>query len=395
MPCSVIIMPIAAPSPSGSRPSSAYGGAGAPLRLLRLGDAVLLRCFPGRDQGLAGEADAAQLAGHSLTAPPGAPSSGRAARPGGRSVPDAAPPGRAGGPLVQLLQPRRQQVLGYALPRRAGGRRRGGDGVRAVGLCRNQGRPCSDRNARRASASASCVRPSTARASAWYSPTACCAACNAVNADASAAACGIGLQGGYPGDRQQLLPRGDAVTDSRAGPGDAGRDAARIAQIGGPGRRQKTGLTDQCLSLTAVVARLAQPGRPTAPAVLARQRLADHVGGRGLTLAVRLLGCCHTDRIAPGPLRAGLLRAGLLLTPREALRLDGRVLAQPLLRGRGGARRQSGRAAPGRCPRRSGRGGPAASALPCRFPSRPRRTQGGSLSCALACSFSPSGGHAH
>ncbi|MFL4909394.1 hypothetical protein ACJ6WF_40980 [Streptomyces sp. MMS24-I2-30] len=48
-------------------PVAPYDRGGAPLRLLG-GGAVLLRRFPGRDQGLPREVDAAQL-GHAITAP--------------------------------------------------------------------------------------------------------------------------------------------------------------------------------------------------------------------------------------------------------------------------------------------------------------------------------------
>ncbi|MER8226364.1 hypothetical protein ABTZ58_38905 [Streptomyces sp. NPDC094143] len=93
------------------------------------------------------------------------------------------------------------------------------------------------------------------------------------------------------------------------------------------GRREKTGLTDQGLGLPAVVARLAQPNRLLLPAVLARQGLARRFGGRRLlALALRLLPGGRTGRLA-----AGLLHAGLLLPPCEAFRLDGHLLAQPLL----------------------------------------------------------------
>ncbi|MFJ6889994.1 hypothetical protein ACIQRC_34815 [Streptomyces californicus] len=68
---------------------SAHGSAGVPLGLLRLGGAVFLRCFPGRVEGLAGEVDAAQFAGHAITGPVASLSSGRPARPGSRSVQDA------------------------------------------------------------------------------------------------------------------------------------------------------------------------------------------------------------------------------------------------------------------------------------------------------------------
>ncbi|MFE3946200.1 hypothetical protein ACFXPV_30735 [Streptomyces sp. NPDC059118] len=139
----------------------------------------------------------------------------------------------------------------------------------------------------------------------------------------------IGLQGGHVGDLQELLPRGGgAVLDGSAGPGDGGRDAGRVAQVGGPGRREETGLTDQALGLTTVVARLAQPGRPAAPAVLARQRLADRVGGgRSLPLTFRLLSGCRASRIAPGP-----LPAGLLLAPSEVFRTRTTASSRPTAR---------------------------------------------------------------
>lgn len=61
-----------------------YDGGGA-----RPGGGVLLRRLPGRDQDLAGEAGATQLGGHAITVPVTSPSSGRAARPGSRSIHDA------------------------------------------------------------------------------------------------------------------------------------------------------------------------------------------------------------------------------------------------------------------------------------------------------------------
>jgi transposase len=122
---------------------------------------------------------------------------------------------------------------------------------------------------------------------------------------------GLGLQHGDVGDLQELLPGGgDAVADGRPDVGDDGRDVARVGQVGGPGRCDETGLTDQGLGLTAVVARLAQPGRLVLPAVLAGQGLAHRVGGGlGLTFALRLLPGSRT-----GGIMAGLLRAGLLPT---------------------------------------------------------------------------------
>jgi hypothetical protein len=138
----------------------------------------------------------------------------------------------------------------------------------------------------------------------------------------------VGLQHGDVGDPQELLPGGgDAVADGRPDCGGDGRDAARVGQVGGPGCCEETGLTHQGLGLTAVVAHLAQSGRPDPPAVLTRQGLADRFGGdHGRTFALRLLLGSRMSGVA-----AGLLRAGLLTAPHEVLRLDGRLLAQPVL----------------------------------------------------------------
>ncbi|MFC9178921.1 MULTISPECIES: hypothetical protein, partial [unclassified Streptomyces] len=109
-------------------------------------------------------------------------------------------------------------------------------------------------------------------------------------------------------------------------PATAAAMLAGFAQVGDPGRREKAGLTDQGLGLPEVVAHLAQLGRPAAPAALARQRLAENVGGgRGLALVFRLLSGLRTGRLAPGP-----LSTILILAPGEILRLNGDPLAQPL-----------------------------------------------------------------
>ncbi len=79
---------------------------------------------------------------------------------------------------------------------------------------------------------------------------------------------------------------------------------------------------------TGSVKVLVQPPNDSFEAIAtARQGLAHRIGGgRGLTFALRPLLGGRTGGIA-----AGLLRAGLLPPPHEALRLDGCLLPQPLL----------------------------------------------------------------
>ncbi|WP_411142167.1 hypothetical protein [Streptomyces sp. x-80] len=259
-------------------------------------------------------------------------SSGRAASSGSRSVHGAAAgvSAQGGGLLAQLLQPRRQQELRDALPGRVGGLRRRRDGVRA-------GRVVLEP----AAALLGLERPAGLRLS-FLGPA---------QPPQSAAAVlrqrllhrlerGEGERGRRR-DRirvqiaglhqlQELAPDPlDVGRQRRPDIGGDGGDVGRVIQHGRPGRRDQSGLHRQGLGPAPVAARLAQPTGLLLPAVLARRRLTDRVGGgRGLSFALRPLLRGGTGLIAPG-----LLRAGLLPPPREVLRLDGGLLAQPFLKG--------------------------------------------------------------
>ncbi|MFJ8648939.1 hypothetical protein ACIRNI_22815 [Streptomyces sp. NPDC093546] len=161
---------------------TAYDRAGAPLRFLAAA-AVLLRRFPGCDQGLAGEVDAAELGGHAITAPAVWPSRRRAASSGSRSVHGAA---------AACL-------------------------VRAACCSRS----CSSRTASR------CLAVRSRAASAF-----CVAAATFLGSLRAGR-----LQGGRVGDLQELLPLGgDVALDGPADLGGDGGDVARglLPELSGP-----------------------------------------------------------------------------------------------------------------------------------------------------------------
>ncbi|MDQ1051970.1 hypothetical protein QFZ76_010295 [Streptomyces sp. V4I2] len=201
------------------------------------------------------------------------------------------------------------------------------DGVTAgeVAFARNHLRFCSVLYAHRASASASSVRPSRPRVLVRYSGSACSTAWSALKASADAAATGTASQHARLHELQELCAGPLDVGLQRCP--DVGGYGGDVVQVGRPGRGDQPGFHDRRLGSAPEAARLEQAGRALKPAILARQGLVHRVGGRrGLALVLRPLPGTRTGRIA-----AGLIRAGLLTPPRKVLRLDGRLLPQPLL----------------------------------------------------------------
>ncbi len=161
---------------------TAYDGGGATLPLLRLGGAVLLRRLPGRDEGLTGEV--APLSSPVMRSPPWwhrSPAGVRRGRAAAPSTTRACGLGAADFSCSCFSRANSRCSATRSLPVSAAFVA-AATAAAPVGWCWNQGRPCSARYARRASASACGVWRSTVRASSRYAPMTSCAAWNAVNA---------------------------------------------------------------------------------------------------------------------------------------------------------------------------------------------------------------------